>query len=238
MPKKDAILDLIQRGDAEMHRYANALTDAERLEVGLPDQWAPKDILAHMAAWKLHVAEIIAAGRDGQAPPAVIDFNAGNAEVFEKYRNSAWGEILALVNQAQSEILAQLHELTEADLTEMERFPDTDGRPLWRRIAGNCYQHPLAHLGECYIRRGDLEYATQLRETEARLVTALDDDPTLQGTALYNLACHYALMGEKGKAYEKLAQSLLLYPALKKWAPQDTDLVSLYEEKQFRPLVA
>jgi len=237
MSKKDAVLDLIQRGNAEMHRYANALTDAERLEVGTPDHWAPKDILAHMAAWKLHIAEIITTGRHGEIPPIELDYNDVNAELFMQYRLSAWDDILALLDQAQREMLAQALELTEADLSDLERFPSTEGRPMWRRITGNCYQHPLAHLGECYIRRGDREYATQLRETEARLVAALDDDPTLQGTALYNLACHYALMGDKGKAYEMLAQSLLLHPALKNWAPQDPDLVSLHGEDQFKSLV-
>jgi len=237
MSKKDAILDLIQRGDAEMRRYANALTGAERLEVGTPDHWAPKDILAHMTAWKLHNAEFIAAGRLGEAPPAEIDFNEVNAELFEKYRNSTWDEILALLDQAQRAMLAQVQGLTEDDLSDLVRFPSPEGRPLWRRIAANSYQHPLAHLGECYIQRGDLKYATQLRETEARLVAALDDEPTWQGTALYNLACHYALMGERGMAYEKLAQSLRLNPALKAWAPQDTDLVSLHGEEQFKSLV-
>ena len=237
MSKKDAILDLIQRGDAEMRRYANALTDAERAEVGIPDHWAPKDILAHMAAWKLHNAEFIAAGRRSEPPPAEIDFNEVNAELFEKYRNSTWDEILALVDRAQSEMLAQAQALTEADLTDLERFPSSEGRPLWRRIAANSYQHPLAHLVQCHILRGDREYASRMAEDEVRMVAALDDDPTLQGTALYNLACHYALMGEKDKAYEKLAQSLRLYPALKKWAPQDTDLVSLHGEEQFESLV-
>jgi tetratricopeptide (TPR) repeat protein len=238
MSKKDAILDLIQRGDAEMRRYANVLTGAERLEVGTPDLWAPKDILAHMTAWKLHNAEIIAAGRRGEPPPAELDdFDAVNAGIFEQYRHSPWDEILALLDRAQSEMLAQVQKLTEDDLSDLERFPSTEGRQLWRRIAANSYQHPLAHLVQCHILRGDREYASRMAEDEARLVAALDDDPTLQGTALYNLACHYALMGEKDKAYEKLVQSLRLYPALKKGAPQDTDLVSLHGEEQFKSLV-
>jgi hypothetical protein len=237
MPKIDAVLDLIQRGDAEMLRYANALTDAERAEVGTPDHWAPKDILAHMAAWKLHIAEIIAAGRAGDAPPVELDYNDVNAGLFRKYRNSAWYEILALMNQAQHAMLAQVAGLTEANMTDLRRFPSTEGRPMWRRIVGNCFQHPLEHLSAYYIQHGYREYASHLAEEEARLVAALDDDPTLQGTVLYNLACRYALMGEKGKAYEKLALSLRLYPALKEWAPQDTDLVSLHGEKQFKLLV-
>jgi len=237
MSRKEAILDLIQRGDAEMHRYAEILTEAERAEVGQPDRWAPKDILAHMAAWKLHNAQIIAAGRRNEPPPAETGYQDVNAELFEKYRQSTWNEVLALLDQAQREMLVQVQPLTEQDLTDLERLPGSEGRSLWLRIAANSYQHPLAHLGECYIQRGDREYATQLRETEARLVASLDDNPTLQGTALYNLACHYALMGEKDKAYENLEKSLQLYPGLKDWAPQDTDLVSIHAEERFKSLV-
>jgi tetratricopeptide (TPR) repeat protein len=237
MSRKEAILDLIQLGDAEMHRFANILTEAERAEVGRPDHWAPKDILAHMAAWKLHNAEIIAAGQRREPPPEETGYQDVNAELFEKYRHYTWDEVLALLDQAQREMLAQVQPLTEEDLTDLERFPSSEGRPLWLRITANSYQHPLAHLGECYIQRGDREYATQLRETEARLVSALDEDPILKGTALYNLACHYALMGEKDKAYENLEKSLQLYPRLKDWAPQDTDLVSIHAEERFKSLV-
>jgi tetratricopeptide (TPR) repeat protein len=237
MSRKSAILDLIQRGDAEMRRYANILTKGERAEVGSPDHWAPKDILAHMAAWKLHNAEIIAAGRRHEPPPEEIGYQDVNDQLFEKYRNCSWDEVLALLDQAQREMLSQLQPLAEADLSDLERFPSSEGRPLWRRIAADSYQHPLAHLGECYIHRGDREYATLLRETEANLVAALDDDPTLKGTAFYNLACHYALMGEKEKAYENLEQSLRLYPALKNWAPKDTDLSLIHGEEQFRSLI-
>jgi len=54
---------------------------------------------------------------------------------------------------------------------------------------------------------------------------------------LYNLACHYALAGEKDKAITTLGQAFHLNPGLIEWSTHDSDLDSVRNEPAFQSLV-
>jgi hypothetical protein len=237
MANKLALIDLIQQGQEEMHHFAAVMTEEERARRGTLEHWAPKDTMAHLAEWKKRMAIYVTAARAGTTPPDFSDSISANDAIFEEYRNRPWEEILAVLDSAHSEMLIGVQTLTEEELNDAEWYPWLEGRPLWRSIAGNGFLHPISHLGAYYIERGDRDYANQLRESEARWVAAVDDSANWQGIALYTLACHYALMGEKEKALEKLEPSLSLYPYLIEWSKQDTDLTSLHEDPAFRALV-
>jgi tetratricopeptide (TPR) repeat protein len=80
------------------------------------------------------------------------------------------------------------------------------------------------------LERGDKEYATELQEKTAKLLSELDESQSWQGTVRYNLACHYALAGETETAIEKLREALELNPELTEWSKEDADLASIREE--------
>ena len=56
---------------------------------------------------------------------------------------------------------------------------------------------------------------------------ALDESPRGRGTALYNLACHYALTGRPERALDLLRQSFGLRSDLAAYSRTDGDLASL-----------
>jgi hypothetical protein len=55
---------------------------------------------------------------------------------------------------------------------------------------------------------------------------------------VYNLACHYALIGERDKALKKLEEGLRLNPNLAQFAPQDNDFASLHDDPDFQAITA
>jgi adenylate cyclase len=68
-----------------------------------------------------------------------------------------------------------------------------------------------------------------------RAVLLEPDDPN----ALYNLACSFALMGEKDRAIDFLERSLdLMNPQFITWAKNDSDLDTLREHPRYEALVA
>jgi hypothetical protein len=233
MANKAQIMHLIQRGHAEILHLANSLSEAERVTSGEPDHWAARDELAHMCEWKKHDAELLAFARRGEEPPSGEHYLKVNEVIFEQYRHSSWEEIMALVESAQSEMVAQVEALSEAELQAPDRFEGHQGRPLWRSIAGNSYLHPITHLTGIYLQRGERAYASQLSEEQARLAAELDDSAEWQGITYYNLACYFALLGEKEKALEILEPALKSYPYLVEWSQEDTDLVSLHGKPEF-----
>jgi tetratricopeptide (TPR) repeat protein len=128
---------------------------------------------------------------------------------------------------------------SEAELMSTETLPRQEGRPLWRRIAGSGYMHVMAmHLIPIYIERGEKEYATELQEEAAKLAVELVEDKDWHGVVRYNLACHYALIGETERAIEGLKQAFELNPSLVEWSKQDSDLTSIREEPGYLALYA
>lgn len=235
--KKARLIEVIDLGQAELLRFAGQLSETERQTSGAPDHWAPRDVLAHLAEWKQRAAGRITAARRGETPAREGDYNAANAAIFEAYRARPWEDFQALLEGAHRDILAEAQALSEDDLSDPARFPWLQGRPLWWNIAGSCLVHPMSHLGQAYIERGDVAYANQMREREAQRVAGLGETPYWIGIAGYNLACHYALFGEKQKALEKLEQALSANPDLIDWSQQDSDLTSLHGEAAFRDLI-
>jgi tetratricopeptide (TPR) repeat protein len=140
--------------------------------------------------------------------------------------------------RAQDSLVERLNALSEADLTSTEYFPWQAGRPLWRLIAGNSHTHPITHLAQYYAEHGRVAYANQIQAEAADLLAQLDDSPAWQGILSYNLACHYALVGEKEKAIAGLRRALGLNPELIEWSKQDSDLASLRQEAAYQALYA
>lgn len=56
--------------------------------------------------------------------------------------------------------------------------------------------------------------------------------------AYYNMACAYALKGNTTKAIENIEKALKIRPEAKNFAPQDTDLQTLWELDEFKQIIA
>jgi tetratricopeptide (TPR) repeat protein len=236
MAVKAQILDLIQRAYEEEQALVANLTDAERSAAGTLDHWSAKDVVAHVTAWKERMAHRLAGAEHDETRPTADDTDRANAEIFEEYRHKSWTEVLQEAERAQRDLVQCIQTVTEDELADTQRFPWQNGQPLWRRLVGNGYSHPLAHLAQLYLERGQRDHATQLQETAAQRLLPLDDSASWRGVTIYNLACHYALSGEKEKAIAQLGEALRLNPDLTEWSKQDPDFASIREEPAYRSL--
>jgi tetratricopeptide (TPR) repeat protein len=70
------------------------------------------------------------------------------------------------------------------------------------------------------------------------LLAPLDDTPRWRGIAKYNLACFYALSGEKEQAIQILNQALELAPDLTEWSQQDPDFANIRDDSAYQALYA
>jgi len=236
METKAKLVDLLQRAHEEERTFFASLSDDERSATGTPEHWSVKDVAAHLAEWKARMGQRLAAARRNETPPKYDDIDEANAEIFEQYRDQSWADVLKALECAHGELVEQTRAMPEGDLVDAERFPWQDGRPLWRSIVGSGYSHPVQHLAQLYLERGERDYATQIQETAAELLASLDDSPGWRGVTIYNLACHYALSGEREKAGAKLGEALRLNPDLIEWSKQDPDFASIREEPAYRSL--
>lgn len=237
MDIKQTLNELLSQAYAEERRFVAALTAEERDAQGALDAWSAKDLVAHTAEWKVSMAARLSVAREGGAPPAYGDLDAINADIFGRYQVASWDEVLALMARGQREILAELAATPEALLRDAGRFPWQRGRPLWQDVVGNGFIHPLAHLAERYLRRGDAAYAQGLVERLAQRLPELDDAPSWRAVAVYNLACFHAQAAQPEQALAALGEALRLNPGLTDWSQKDPDLASLRHLPEYRALV-
>lgn len=237
MELKSKLIELIEQASKEERALFARLSEDERSVRGEPDRWSPKDVIAHLAAWKTRLAENLAAAARGETPVRDEDYEAVNAKVFEENRDRSWSEILEEAAEACQQLVEQVEKRSEAELRSTETLPWQGDRPLWRVIVGTGTIHPMAmHLGPILIERGEKEYATELQEKTAKLLGKLDESQSWQGLVRYNLACHYALAGETQTAIGKLREALELNPELTEWSKEDSDLASLRQEPGYKAL--
>ncbi len=233
---KQQVIDLIEQAYRETRKLVNNLSDAERSAVGAVDHWAIKDVMAHLLASQADLLQTLAAPHRPAPPPR--DFNEVNAENFERYRHTPWADILAEWEHGHAQLMEWLRAASEEEIAAPFQFSwQSQPQPGWRGIVGSGHTHPLAHLSQFYIERGDLDYAVQIQEQAAQELVALDDSPAQQGNALYNLACFCALSGDKAKALAKLEQAFKLNPNLINWSKQDSDLARLHADAAYLALV-
>jgi len=88
----------------------------------------------------------------------------------------------------------------------------------------------LIPLAEAYTRKGLYKKGLEI---DKKLVKLRKDDPIVH----YNLACSFALMGQKQSALRNLKRSVKLGYTDFNHLKKDPDLKSLHEELEFQKLV-
>ena len=131
---------------------------------------------------------------------------------------------------------AALTALREDDLQRSNFYPWLEGRPLWREIVGNIFTHPIIHLSDWHIKRGNPTRAAEMYQEMTGKLANLDDSPEWQGTIRYNNACSFSLLGDKETAIKELREALKLNPSLTDWSKQDSDFEPIRGEAGYKAL--
>ena len=173
-----------------------------------------------------------------EEPRDYSDVDLVNEEVFNHFKDFSWQEVQDFHEHSYQELDKQLRLIEEEDLLDGQRYDWLRGRSLWRRTVHNGYFHPQGHIAFYFSQHGDKHSGNQLMEEVTKTLLILDELPVWQGRAVYNLACYYALTGEKEIAIEKLGEAFPLSPDMIEWSMSDTDLDSIRDEPGYQALVS
>ena len=236
MSRQSQILDLLSHFLDEERAFVASISEAERAEVGTEDHWSAHDLVAHIAEWKERQARRIELSERGENLPSTNDIDSANRMIFETHHLKKWDEINILLEHANEHLRRMVQSLPDEALDQTDRYPWQNSVPLWRRIIVNGVTHPLIHMSTYDQEHSRLEQADLRQEEIARLLVSLDADPQWHGIVRYNLACHYALGGQKQAALEGLQQALELNPGLLEWSKEDPDFASLRHEPAYKSI--
>jgi len=235
---KTVLFDLLQRAHAEEQSYLDSLTAAERAAAGTLEDWSPKDLIGHLAAWKTWTIAGFEAAERGETPASAGDLDERNAIIYDTYREKSWDDILPELEQGYAGLVALVEQLTPADLFDPHRYAWLKGFPAWKRIVGTGFRHPYIHLAENHAKQGRIDTASAMLERMFADLVAVDPTPDWQADAWYRLARFYAGTDQTTLAMTRLQAAITLHPALKADAQQDRALAALHADPAYQSLVS
>jgi tetratricopeptide (TPR) repeat protein len=238
MPIKAKLVELIQNAILEEQSFIHSQGESGNTGEGSLEHWSAKDVLAHIRAWKENMIQGLEATAEGGSTAWDDDVDATNARLFELHRSENWQRVIAGLDATDRRLVEAVQMMSELELMDPGRNPWRNKRPAWVSIAGNGFTHPIVHIGQYAFEHGDAERGTRLFEMAADRLMKVDTSPNWQATAVYNLACAYAMGGQHERAIDHLRRALALNPDLTEWSKKDPDLVSLHANAEYLALYA
>ena len=228
------LAELLKKGYQVEKEFIATLSDEERNAEETFENWSAKDIIAHNAYWRKHHAEDVLAVLAGKTPTHMDE--QINDEVYSRYKDQSWEDVDTLVDTGLKRMGEAIASISEDDLQRDDFYPWEQGIPMWREIVGNIYMHPIVHLAEWHIKRGNPARAAEMYQETTQQLISLDDGPAWQGTIRYNNACSFSLLGDKETAINELREALKLNPGLTEWSRQDSDFEPIRGEAGYKAL--
>jgi hypothetical protein len=233
---KTELTELLEKGYQAEKEFIASLSMEERNAEGTLEGWTAKDNIAHNAHWRKQHAENILAVLTGKTPTDTDDIDHTNEAIYHQHKGKSWEEVEALVQASLERMEKALEALSEDDLQRDDFYPWEQGRPLWREVVGNIYTHPILHLCDWHIKKGNKTHVVEMYQELTGELADLDDSPEWQGTIRYNNACSFSLLGDKEKAISELGEALKLNPGLTEWSQQDPDFEPIRDEVGYKAL--
>ena len=229
MNEPDANIDGLRTGLIAGIRAARA---AERdvlaaLDPGVRDApapnggWSPKDVQAHLNAWKGRTVDRLRALRIGANEPVEVETDEANAKFHAERVAWSWREVVADADASTDELIAEI----EAAPDETLALPRISGT-----IMGNGSEHTLTHLTPIAATVGLGSRTLELADDITAIIDRGGWPARAAAYARYNLACYHALSGNLDVARSLLRQALPEQEELREFAPKDDDLIALRDE--------
>lgn len=196
-----------------------------REAAGTIGEWSPKDVLAHLGAWRAIEARRLEARASGGGAspddPALDEpIDASNANLQARYRDLTWETVAAAADASVDALIAAVERSTNDVLCECD-----DGSVAG--IGVNGVNHAVGHLPEIAdLVGGGARFDAFAREIET-VLRGGHVPPRDSGTLLYNIACAQALSGELDDARRLLGAAFARRHDLADLAKDDPDLVAL-----------
>ncbi len=148
--KKEQLLGMLRAERARWEALLVQVGEARMNLSGVTGEWSVKDIVAHLTAWESRVVAWLSAVRaeTWPAPPAWptnLDEDQTNDWIYKANRGRRLSDILNDSRRVFDQLLEGLAELSDQDLTAINRFEWLGGNSLLEAIPGNSYAHYQVH---------------------------------------------------------------------------------------------
>ena len=218
---RTGLIDTIRASRAAERDVISALDPGVRDAPAADGGWSPKDVQAHLTAWKGRTAERLRALRVGLSEPVEVETDEANAKFHAERSGWTWQQVLADADATTDELIAEIDAAADETLT----LPRISGT-----IMGNGSEHTLTHLTPIAAGAGLGSRTLELADAITAIIDRGGWPARAEAYARYNLACFHALSGNLDVARALLRQALPGQEELRVFAPKDDDLIALRDE--------
>lgn len=144
---KRELLALMQATRQELEDLLAQLDPVAMSQPGVTGDWSVKDMLAHIAWYQAEEAEFFGETGVAASPLWATPQDARNELLFTQNHDRPLDSILAEFRSAFAGFLSVVEGLSDAELNQPGRFPDTSADRLpWQAIAVHSYEHDREHI--------------------------------------------------------------------------------------------
>lgn len=140
----------VETARQELLDAIDGLTPEQLLEPGVVGDWSVRDVLQHISLWEAELVRLLLHVDRGRRPggerfSGKIDVDALNARWHEETRHRPLQSVLDDFHGVRRQSLRWLDQLSDDDLTRVRPEAWLRGRPLWRWIAEETFEHDQEH---------------------------------------------------------------------------------------------
>jgi hypothetical protein len=197
-----------------------------------------KDHLAHLAAWRINVAQLLDAVRTGtEAPRMDEDVQGSNARVYAASKDKTAEVVKSNARVAYERLEAAILATSDEDLLKPHPRPRSARVAVWQTVPGHVH-HLAEHLMFWHLEQGNEEAAEAAQLWVHGLDRAQFPEPKSVALSTYNLGCFYVHIGREDEAMLRFKLAFGLDPSLKKLAQSDPGLERIRNYSELVALMA
>ncbi|NLG99493.1 MAG: ClbS/DfsB family four-helix bundle protein [Chloroflexi bacterium] len=148
---KTELIEALEDTHKEMIELLESLPDEVLLEPGVVGDWSIKDILSHLSYWEGQLVTLLFQTLHGTTQPGTVHFKKDVSvdELNRRWYEAGLDRPLEMVwkdfKGVRKQTLRRVSEFSDRDLADPKRYPWLEGRPLWRWIAADTFEHEEEH---------------------------------------------------------------------------------------------
>lgn len=142
------MLELIRTTRGEWDSLIKSLPREKLTEPGVVNnEWSLKDILAHVTWGEREMIPVIREMRLQGSDLWDLPTDERNAAMIKEAADKSLDQVLKEHDSVYNELVAEIEELEDADLTDSTRLKDAPPNwTLWELVAGNTFRHYPEHI--------------------------------------------------------------------------------------------
>jgi hypothetical protein len=150
MGKPTSRLQMLAEMEHERHELEamlRPLSEADIVQPAVVGPWSIKDVVAHLTGWHELWLGWYRRGRDGEQPALPAEGFSWrqlpqlNEQIYERYRDQAWGETERAFQATYAELHQVLVALSDDDLCTPGKYKWTGKKALIDYVAPNTSEH-------------------------------------------------------------------------------------------------